>query len=312
LLDETRARPIFQFAGPGGASWDIRSNIGTLTTMFALSIEAPVKGVATLVDPGRAVAPLPLLYDLDTGLGYIGLRLRSGSRVLECRAEGFSAETGLGALFVPEITTTLPFCRPSCRLKVGERVVLSAPWREAFGSITRLEPVPRLQPYERRFRIFTDIVGWPEAMGAPLLDRRGQLLGICLSVSPVVACPSEWLAVGGARDRLGWAMRTRTWRDACDIVANLLSEETRHDPELLAAAGSILEHLDQREGACAYYAAAANDDPDNAWTRYRVGQCLSHLGRRADAQRWLQQAVRLDPSNREYRRALEEASDGGH
>jgi hypothetical protein len=278
--------------------------------MFALSIEAPVKGVATLVDPGRAVAPLPLLYDLDTGLGYVGLRVRTGSRVLHCRLEGFSSETGIGSLAVPEITTTLPLCRPSCRLKMGERVVLAAPWREAFGSITRLEPVPRLQPYERRFRIVTDIAGWPEAVGAPLLDQRGQLIGVCLSVGPVVAGPSEWLAVGGPRDRLGRAMRTRTWRDACDIVVGLLREETRHDPELLAAAGRILEHLDQHKGACAYYAAAAHDDPGNAWTRYRVGCCLAQQGRLLDAQRWLEQAVRLEPSNTEYRRALQQASDG--
>ena len=41
------------------------------------------------------------------------------------------------------------------------------------------------------------------------------------AVGPVVAGPSEWLAVGGPRDRLGRAMRTRTWRDACDTVVNI-------------------------------------------------------------------------------------------
>jgi hypothetical protein len=279
--------------------------------MFVLSLEGPRRGAATLVDPGRAVAPLALLYDLETGRPLTDLRVRWGSRLLDSHVEGHSTESGLGALSVNEVPTTLPVWRPSCRLRLGERVRLTTPRREALGTIVALDPVPQIEPYERRFGIRTDIPGGDDAIGSPLIDDRGRLLGVCLQIGPVVASPSEWLAVGGPRYRLREAIRSGTWKDACDLVEELLREEDTHDPELLAAAGQILEQLDQREGACAYYAAAARDDPGNAWTRYRAGCCLADLGQRTDAQRWLEQAIRLEPWNIEYRRAFRHAGGGG-
>jgi len=279
--------------------------------VFALSVEGPRRGVATLVDPGRAVAPLALLYDLETGQPFENLRVRWGSRILENRLDGFSAESGLGCLDVAELPTTLPVLRPSCRVRVDEVVHLVTPHREAFGHVSVVDPIPRMEPYERRFLIRTDIGGWPEAVGAPVLDDRGRLLGVCLSIGPVVVSPSEWLGVGGPRHRLSLAIRTQTWRAACDIVEDLLEhDEESHDPELLAAAGRILEQLHERAGACAYYVAAAQDDPGNAWTRYRAGCCFTDLGQRHEGRRWLEQAIRLEPWNMEFRRALRLAGGG--
>jgi len=90
-------------------------------------------------------------------------------------------------------------------------------------------------------------------------------------------------------------------QEALEIVDTLL--ESVSDPEARAALilgmGQLMEQLGEFPGAIAAYSRAVALEPVGGRTWYllhnNLGYCLNHMGQHADAERWCQVAIRIDP-----------------
>ena len=96
------------------------------------------------------------------------------------------------------------------------------------------------------------------------------------------------------------------FRQALAVALTLVMHHGR-EAKYSYLAATCLHQLGQPEEAAVMYALALHQDPSSAMTAYRMGQCLSRLGRADEARQSFEGAIELSRGNEALRQMQDAA-----
>ena len=105
--------------------------------------------------------------------------------------------------------------------------------------------------------------------------------------------------------RLGYAYaRVSDWKDAEPLLRAALAKEDPKNPDTMTALAVTLASTDRVDEGLTWIRKALEDDPNSAREHFVLGTMLAQKGKYRDAIQPLSEAVKLDPDNPEYKKAL--------